>query len=79
MTWSPSRTTVRGWPVRDHDITMLTDAELDHARRELAASLALARLGSPVRAPILTRISAIDAELAVRGIPATPAWEHQRD
>jgi hypothetical protein len=29
--------------VRDHDVTMLTAAELDGARRELAASLALAR------------------------------------
>ena len=58
---------------------MLTAAELDRARRELAASLALARPGSPVRAPILVRISAIDAELAVRGTPATPAQEHPRD
>jgi hypothetical protein len=58
---------------------MLTAAELDRARRELAASLALARPGSPVRAPILARISAIDAELAVRGTPATPAQEHPRD
>ena len=65
--------------MRDHDVTMLTAAELDRARRELAASLVLARLGSPVRVPILARISAIDAELAVRGTPATPAQEHPRD
>ena len=65
--------------MRDHDVTMLTAAELDRARRELSASLALARPGSPVRAPILARISAIDAELAVRGNPATPAREHPRD
>lgn len=65
--------------MRDHDVTMLTATELDRARRELAASLALARLGSPVRAPILARISAIDAELAVRGKPATSAREHSRD
>jgi hypothetical protein len=58
--------------VRDHDVSMLTTAELDRARRELAASLALARLGSPVRAPILARISAIDAELARRSTPAHP-------
>jgi len=32
-----------------------------------------------VRAPILARISAIDAELVVRGNPATPAREHPRD
>jgi hypothetical protein len=73
--WSPSRTTARGWPVRDHDVTMLTAAELGRARRELFASLALARPGSPVRAPILARIGAIDAELAVRATPGlgTPA------
>jgi len=57
---------------------MLTAAELDRARRELAASLALARLDSPVRAPILAHISAIDAALAVRQTtghprPGTPA------
>ena len=65
--------------MRDHDVTALTTAELDRARRELAASLALARPGSPVRAPILARIGAIDAELAGRGNPATPAREHVRD
>jgi len=59
-------------------VTMLTAAELDRARRELAASLALARLDSPVRAPILAHISAIDAALAVRQTtghprPGTPA------
>ena len=52
--------------MREHDGTTLTPVELDGARRELFASLALARPGSPVRAPILARISAIDAELAVR-------------
>jgi hypothetical protein len=57
--------------VRNHDVTMLSAAELDRARRELAASLALARPGSPVHAPILTRISAIDAELAGRS-PVRP-------
>ena len=65
--------------MREHDVTMLTAAELDGVRRELAASLALARPGSPIRAPILARISAIDAELAVRSIPARPAREHSRD
>ena len=58
--------------MREHDVTTLTAAELDSARRELAASLALARPGSPVRAPILARISAIDAELAGRSTPARP-------
>jgi hypothetical protein len=61
--------------VRDHDVTTLTSADLDRARRELAASLALARPGSPVRAPILARLSAIDTELAGRGGLADPAPE----
>jgi len=60
-------------------MTALTAAELNRARRELAASLALARPGSPIRAPILTRITAIDAELAVRGNPAVSAREYWRD
>jgi hypothetical protein len=59
--------------------TALTAAELDGAHCELAASLALARPGSPARAPILARISAIDAELAVHGKPAISAVEHPRD
>jgi hypothetical protein len=65
--------------VREHDVTTLTIAELGEARRELFVSLALARPGSPVRAPILARISAIDAEQAVRSTPATPAREHSRE
>lgn len=60
--------------MRDHDVTTLTAAELDHARRELAASLTLARPDSPVRMPILARLSAIDAELATRSSPARQAW-----
>jgi len=52
--------------VRDHDVTALTSRELQRARRELAASLALAKPDSPVRAPILAQMKAIDAELADR-------------
>jgi hypothetical protein len=52
--------------VREHDVTALTTRELDRARRELAASLALARPGSPARVPILARLAAIDTELAAR-------------
>ena len=52
--------------MREHDLTALTSAELEAARRELAVSLALARPGSPVRAPIEARMAAIDAELAGR-------------
>jgi hypothetical protein len=47
-------------------VTALAAAELDAARRELTASLALARPDSPVRAVIRARMAAIDAELARR-------------
>jgi hypothetical protein len=53
--------------MRDHDVAGLTDAELDRARRELAASLALARPDSPIRVPILSHMNAIDTELTCRG------------
>jgi hypothetical protein len=33
--------------IRSHDVSQLTTAELERARRELAASLALAKPGSP--------------------------------
>jgi hypothetical protein len=49
---------------RPHDVTGLTAGELERARRELQASLALARLDSPARVPILARLRAVDAELA---------------
>ena len=52
--------------MRGHDVTALTGRELEQARRELAASLALARPGAPARVPILARTSAIDTELAHR-------------
>ena len=52
--------------MRDHDVTALTGCELQQARRELAASLALARPDSPARVPILAQMTAIDAELAGR-------------
>ena len=62
-----SRTTGPRWlPVREHDMTTLTLAELECAWRELAASLALARPGSPVCVPIQAQLTAIDAELARR-------------
>ena len=52
--------------MREHDVSRLTAGELERTRRELAASLALARPGSPIRAPIEAHISAIDTELAER-------------
>jgi hypothetical protein len=51
---------------RLHDVSDLTDAELERARRDLQISLALAFPGSPVRAPILAEMAAIDAELTAR-------------
>jgi hypothetical protein len=38
--------------VREHDVTALTAAELEAARRELAASLALARPGPVLHSPL---------------------------
>ena len=52
--------------MRGHDVTALTSRELEHARRELAASLALTRTGSPARVPIVARLTAVDAELTRR-------------
>ncbi len=51
---------------RPHDVSALTSPELEHARRELAAALVLARPGSPAQIPIRAHIDAIDAELARR-------------
>ena len=62
--------------MREHDVTGLTAGELERARRELAASLALARPGSPARGPILARISVIDTELAGR-TARRPGRSHQ--
>ena len=68
-----------GDPPRRYDASGLTAGELDRTRRELAASLALARPDSPARVPILAHLAAIDAELAARpgagpgGPPGSPA------
>ncbi len=59
-----TRAAARGDPRRRYDASGLDADELDRTRRELAASLALARPGSPARAPIQAQIAAIDAELA---------------
>jgi hypothetical protein len=52
--------------IRRHDVSQLTTAELERARRALAASLALARPGSPSAVPTQAQMRAIDAELAER-------------
>ena len=61
--------------IRPHDVGGLTAGDLDRARRELQASLALARPDSPARVPILAHLSAIDAELAGRGAGTTEPGE----
>lgn len=53
-------------PDRARDVSGMTAAELQRARRDLQVSLALAFPGSPVRVPILADLSAIDAELDQR-------------
>lgn len=53
--------------IRPHDVKGLTAGELDRAKRELHANLALVRPDSPARVPILAHLSAVDAELAERG------------
>lgn len=63
-------------PGRSHDVSGLSDAELERTRRELRASLALARPGSAATVPILAHLSVIDTELAGRcsgrGEPGRP-------
>ncbi len=51
---------------RPHDVSQLTTAELEIARRQLRANLGLIAPGSPAHAPILAQMRAIDAELAAR-------------
>lgn len=74
---------------RGHDVSQLTTAELERARRELRASLALARPGSAATVPILAHLSAIHTELARRSAgcgpdgkpssPGTAAWSGTAD
>ena len=64
-------------PQRQYDAAGLTAGELERTRRELAASLALTRPGSPARAPIQAQMAAIDSELADRG-HTTPGSEPGR-
>jgi hypothetical protein len=52
--------------MREHDVTALTARDLERARRELAATLALTRPDSPARTPILAHLTAIDIELTRR-------------
>jgi len=51
---------------RSHDVSGLTDAELERTRRDPQASLALARPGSTACVPMLAHLSAVECELAQR-------------
>ena len=53
--------------IRRYEAGGMTPPELERARRELRASLALARLGSPACAPIVAQLNAVEAELAEGG------------
>lgn len=53
-------------PSRSHDVSGLTDAELERTRRDLRVSLALARPGSTACVPMLAHLSAVESELAGR-------------
>jgi hypothetical protein len=53
-------------PDRPHDVSGLTAAQLERARRDLEVSLGLAFPGSPVRVTIQAEMTAINAELASR-------------
>ncbi len=52
--------------IRDRDVSHLTTAELDRAKRDLHTNLGLIAPGSPAHAPIQAHIRAIDAEPAGR-------------
>jgi hypothetical protein len=54
--------------MRSHDVGSMSASELQHARRELAASAALSRPGSPIRVPLDAHLMAIDAEMTSRGV-----------
>ena len=49
-----------------HSVSQMTTYELAKAKRDLAASMALAAPGSPVRASIERELAAIDAEESER-------------
>jgi hypothetical protein len=53
---------------RTHDVSGLTAAQLERAKRDLGISLALTSPGSPVRVSITAEMTAIDAEVAERSV-----------
>lgn len=51
---------------RSHDVSGLTERELERVKRDLQVSLSLAWPDSPARVPILADLGAIDRELGER-------------
>lgn len=51
---------------REHDVSTLTTDELIIAHRQLTASLGLSRPDSPINAPTMAQLHAIDDELQIR-------------
>ena len=64
---------------RPHEVSQLTTAKLEVARRQLRASLGLITPGSPAHAPILAHMQAIDAELAGRAASRQPGGSQRHD
>jgi hypothetical protein len=60
--------------MRTHDVGRMSASELQRARRELAASLALSRPDSPIVGPTVAHMAAIDAELAARASNEACHW-----
>ena len=58
---------------RPREVSQLTTAELETARRQLRANLGLITPGSPAHVPILAHMQAIDAELAGRAVASSAA------
>jgi len=53
-------------PSRSHDVSGLTDGELERIKRDLQASLALACPGAAACVPIRAHLRAVESELAER-------------
>jgi hypothetical protein len=64
--------------IRYHDVTSLTTAELERAKRELQANLGLITPHSPAHVPIQAHMRAIDTELSERTGNQRPAVDQCR-
>jgi hypothetical protein len=52
--------------MREHDVSHMMVADLERARRELSASLALARPDAPSTVPAAIQLGAVESELSTR-------------